>query len=413
VRLETGRERNRDFGPRRRPETQSRERTQPRPLTPAIPPRTNGRSGDAARNILALQRTVGNRVVASYLAERGPAIDAAKTSDAGDVLSTAIGSFDTQASIFSVDRYVLKATIPRRETQSLEPAGGSSRAQRDDAMPGKEEDPTETLGPAQSDVAAAVAAPATAASSSEATEASGEGEGAATADNGPAAGAGATVTLPDVVAPPDYVELGKSDTVAGNFGYSGSITKGGAEPSGFGITRSFNASLTGVTNTHAPGAYTIQATVNHPITFQIRSGTGPDGQVDISSESAAAITAANYRSIATDLTPDMSDLNGRPPRAHFWAEDLTDRHERVHCADDQGNAPGVITQFSTWLGTQTASSAGDVSNLLATFPNRFASGLLAALSTEAGERHAYGDGAPSYLARANAVTAKGGRGEYH
>ena len=32
--------------------------------------------------------------------------------------------------------------------------------------------------------------------------------------------------------------------------------------------------------------------------------------------------------------------------------------------------------------------------------------------TEDGEIHAYGDGAPSYLARANAIKTKGDAGEY-
>ena len=44
---------------------------------------------------------------------------------------------------------------------------------------------------------------------------------------------------------------------------------------------------------------------------------------------------------------------------------------------------------------------------------RFAANLLAALSTEDGEKHAYGDGVANYTARVNAISAKGGRGEYH
>jgi hypothetical protein len=67
---------------------------------------------------------------------------------------------------------------------------------------------------------------------------------------------------------------------------------------------------------------------------------------------------------------------------------------------------------TTWLNGQTAASAGEVRTLLGALPARFAAALLAALSTEAGERHAYGDGAPTYRARASAISAKGGRGEY-
>jgi len=71
----------------------------------------------------------------------------------------------------------------------------------------------------------------------------------------------------------------------------------------------------------------------------------------------------------------------------------------------------MVTTWA-WLTGQTASSQAQVQGLLNQVPGRFASALLAALSTEDGEKHAYGDGAPSYRARANAIRAKGGRGEY-
>ena len=335
-------------------------------------------------------------------------------------------------------------------------AGTPVAGHRPDAMPGEEEDPTGKLGATPADGAGAAAGPAAGAAAAggsapagsaapagstapagdgsqpaadpaaaaaappaAAAPAAAGGDGAAAGGGDPAAGGGdaaaaaGPVSLPDITAPAEFEQLGKSDALAGVFGYHGSITKAGAAPPGFGITRSFNGSLTGVTVTSAAGVFTVRATVEHPITFQIRSGTGPGGQVDIASEGAAAITAANFATVAADLTPNMGDLNGRPPRTGFWAEDLTDRHERVHCSDDQGNAPGVIEQFRAWLAAQAAASPAEVNTLLTSFPNRFASGLLAALSTEAGERHAYGDGAPANKARADAVTAKGGRHEYH
>ena len=71
-----------------------------------------------------------------------------------------------------------------------------------------------------------------------------------------------------------------------------------------------------------------------------------------------------------------------------------------------------MATVKTWLETQTATNEAGVRTHLAALPGRFASALLAALSTEDGEKHAYGDGAPSYTARANAVKAKGDKGEY-
>ena len=134
--------------------------------------------------------------------------------------------------------------------------------------------------------------------------------------------------------------------------------------------------------------------------------------MDIASETDGDITKTNYLTVYSDLTPNMGDLNGRPPRTKFWAEDLTLRHELVHADDDKANGPAAVTTVTTWLDGQTAADAAGVRTHLGKIPGRFADALLAALSTEAGEKHAYGDGAPSYKARADKVKEKGDKGEY-
>jgi len=207
-------------------------------------------------------------------------------------------------------------------------------------------------------------------------------------------------------------ELSRDDAVNAGFTYSGSITREGAAPRGFGVTRSFSSNLTGVAITPRPGTFDIAATFEHPITYQVRSGSGPGGQDDIASDTDSDITNSNYNDVVADLTPDMSDLNGRPPRAGFWAEDLTLRHELVHASDDHSNGPAAMATVTTWLNSQAAANVADVNTLLGRLPNRFGAALLAALSTADGERRAYGDGAPLYLARANAIKAKGDSGGY-
>jgi hypothetical protein len=227
-------------------------------------------------------------------------------------------------------------------------------------------------------------------------------------------GTGETKTekLPDIHLPA-LAEVERCDLVAAALTYHGSITRGGAQPTGFGVTRSFSASLTNITFASTSTAYIVTATLEHPITYQIRSGTGPDGQVDIPSENAAAITAANYSTVVADLTPNMSDLNGRPPRTQFWAEDLTVQHELVHAHDDNTNGPLAMVQVMGWLNSQTVSGPVPLAMLMSSIPGRFAANLLAALSTEDGEKHAYGDGVANYTARANAIKAKGDKGDYH
>lgn len=221
----------------------------------------------------------------------------------------------------------------------------------------------------------------------------------------------APVSLPDIGIPA-LAAIDRNDAVNGAFNYSGSITRGGAAPSGFGVTRSFGSSLSGITITPGAGTFSVAATFLHPITYQVRSGTGPNSQVDIDSDSDNNIIATNYPTVVSDLTPNTSDLNGRPPRTQFWAEDLTLRHELVHANDDMANGPGAVTTVTTWLNGQTAASVAEVNALLGALPGRFANALLAALSTEDGEKHAYGDGAASYRARANAIKAKGDSGGY-
>jgi hypothetical protein len=72
-----------------------------------------------------------------------------------------------------------------------------------------------------------------------------------------------------------------------------------------------------------------------------------------------------------------------------------------------------MTQAMAWLNGQTASTPVGLALLLSSIPARFGANLLAALSTEDGEKHAYGDGVANYTARVNAISAKGGKGEYH
>jgi hypothetical protein len=329
----------------------------------------------------SLQQGVGNAVIARAMA---PASAAGMT-----------------APQTTMQRHSIQAEIRRGRNpaaQAIEGlAGGRLDAPRGHEHGGEEHKPL-------IEAAAKVEAPAGAAApeaEAEAPEAQGE-EGAPEEKE---------IKLPDIEVPA-LAEIGKSDSIFTWFGYTTSKERGGAQPTGFGVTRSFSSKLTGVTIVPLPWSYMVSATLEHPVTWQVRSGTGPDGQVNVLSAASSNITAANYAAVADDLTPDMSDLNGRPPRAGYWAEDLTIRHELVHVADDQGNGPTVTTQVSNWLKTQTAGDRAGVEALLAAIPGRFAAGLMAALTTEAGEIHAYGDGAPSYKARADLIRERGAAGEY-
>lgn len=203
------------------------------------------------------------------------------------------------------------------------------------------------------------------------------------------------------------------DTIAATIGYSGSITQGGITLGGseFGRTDSAPA-LKNIVITPGSGAFTVTATYELTTKWDTRKGTGPGGQKDLADENAAALTKTNYPTAVSDLTPNMSDEGGRPPRTQFWAQDLTERHEKVHAADHQRTAKEGLKQALTWLTGQTASTKTEVETLLTTFRSKIVQYIIANGAGSVGELHAYGDGAPSYKARAEAIKKKGDGGGY-
>lgn len=203
------------------------------------------------------------------------------------------------------------------------------------------------------------------------------------------------------------------DTIAATIGYSGSITQGGITLGGseFGRTDSAPA-LKNINITQGSGAFTVTATYELTTKWDTRKGTGPGGQKDVPDENAAVLTKTNYPTAVSDLTPNLSDEGGRPPRTQFWAQDLTERHEKVHAADHQRTAKEGLKQALTWLTGQTASTKAEVETLLGTLRSKIVQYIIANGAGSVGELHAYGDGAPSYKTRADAIKKKGDGGGY-
>jgi len=218
---------------------------------------------------------------------------------------------------------------------------------------------------------------------------------------------GQTVTLPDIVIPA-MAGVQEFDAISSTINYNPTITQSGPPPPPFGETQPYSFSLSGISVTSASSTYTVSATVDNPIVFQVNGG----GDTDISSENDADITQANYATVVSDLTPDTSDLNGRPPRSQFWAEDLCIRHERFHATEGEGYSRNGVTLAQAWLNGQAAASIAAVNALLGQVPGRVADVRRAAMTFPGREERAYGDGAPLYLARAKAVKTKGDANGY-
>ena len=207
--------------------------------------------------------------------------------------------------------------------------------------------------------------------------------------------------------------INNQDSVAPTITFSGGITRGGVALNAgeFGRTDS-TPSLRDIRITQTAGVFTVAAVYELRTRWDTRRGTGPNGQHDVPSETAPVLTAANYRTAVSDLTPNMSDEGGRPPRTQFWAQDLTERHEQLHAREHQQTGRDGLTAGLQWLRTQTASSQADVEAHLRTLQTRIVQYILAHGAGSVGELHAYGDGAPLYRARAQAIQRRADSGGY-
>ncbi len=206
----------------------------------------------------------------------------------------------------------------------------------------------------------------------------------------------------------------QADKIVSAFGYKSSIDKKGPppDPGEFGTTRPvYEFERPGPSATQAAGAFNVTGTIVANITYQVAGGN----RTDIASDADSDITQANYPTVVSDLTPSPVAVNTRglslfknqPPRSQFWAEDLTIKHEGFHADEDVKFGQDGVTVAQNWLNSKTAQSYDDVGNLLNGVTPRVVSTVDAAMALPGREIRAYADGAPDYLARAQAVKSKG------
>lgn len=206
------------------------------------------------------------------------------------------------------------------------------------------------------------------------------------------------------------ITVTESDAVGATLTYTPTIANSGTPgASEFGVT-STSTRINGITVAQDTTAhvFNVTAAVNNDITWSVHSL----GRTDILNENAAAITKDNYTTVSSDLTPNMASDNGRPPRTQFWASDLTQRHEQFH-ANERAHTYGrpAFDFARTWLIAQTANSAADATTLAQQVPGKMRESYNASYAPGK-ESRAYGDGAPSYLARATAIRNKGQSNQY-
>jgi hypothetical protein len=192
--------------------------------------------------------------------------------------------------------------------------------------------------------------------------------------------------------------------------YYPTITRGGAEPvNDFGITQQTVRLHPDVTPT--PTEWLIDASIEHLIEYQLASN-GPQGQTNITDENDPSITHQNYEDVARDLTPDMSNLNGYPPRKRFWSKPLTERHELFHCHEARGFGESSVNENRLRLESARASTGEEAYELVAAVPDRITGDIDLGLAEPGREERAYSDGAPAYRTLAETIKTKGDKGDY-
>lgn len=149
------------------------------------------------------------------------------------------------------------------------------------------------------------------------------------------------------------------------------------------------------------------------INYDVRNGLGPAGQINIRSARDSAITKANYNKVANDLTPNMADLGGRPPREKFWARDLSLKHERYHAHDGKKKIKEGVKLAENWLNTQAAVNEAGVKAHIVTARGKIVTYYNAQMGIPGGGEHrAYGDGVKKYRKRAKAIRRRGKKEKY-
>jgi hypothetical protein len=240
---------------------------------------------------------------------------------------------------------------------------------------------------------------------------------------------GESILIPDGTLPSISGE--QADRVTSNLTYTSSIKNEGPPPADFGRTwykfiperfsythhagapaaPAGSGSAASPATPATPAWYEVTGVIRAAITYQLNNS----GRTDIASDSDPSLNQTNYSNVVADLTPPPAPavhaglklMKNQPFRDHFYARDLTERHERFHCGEDDRFAGLGFQAAQTWLNTQTANSDPELEALLPGIITQIGNAVTAGRAYPADEQRAYDDGAPLYLARAQAIKHKG------
>lgn len=229
--------------------------------------------------------------------------------------------------------------------------------------------------------------------------------------------------VPEVVDQTEDPEIDmhcEGDTVSGALNYSPTVTHPATPPppGDFGQTNGnhIHPNFKEFRYSSSKKQYTVRVDYENDIQVLVCSDKGPRGQTDIESPNDSDITKLNYGKVANDLTPDLSNQGGTPPRTKFWARDLTLVHEDFHATDGQRFCQKAVADAQTDLNAQTLPAPSDpkfkeLNDLMRPIPGKIVQARGAGMAS-GGEQRAYQAGAAAYQARADAIRAAGKAGQY-
>lgn len=203
-------------------------------------------------------------------------------------------------------------------------------------------------------------------------------------------------------------ESPKEDRVKTTLAFGSSVTGGGPVGAGNFGEEHVKYKVDNVDWKTTKGAVMVKARVFLDCTW----GTQAQGRTNISSGNDPNVKSTTWKDVAKDLKPDAT---GRPTRNLYWAQDITERHEKFHAKDDIRRAKLYLPAAKAWLNTQTLSvgtglidsilTSVQLSLLVETMRQNIEADGWAYYGT-GGENRAYADGKASYQARVAAVKAR-------
>ncbi len=198
--------------------------------------------------------------------------------------------------------------------------------------------------------------------------------------------------------------------VVPNIRYSSKIEYSEGEPEGvFGITLP-KVSAEQMKVTPEGKKFNLDANLVCYPQVEIWAGDNCLGKyANVEDANSPKITAANYRLVAQDMTPNAE---GKTKPSYFWCKPLVLKHENFHAKDMIGRGEGLLEKAKTRMAKKTINRKEQGITLLEELSFDLNYDIDAEMKAVDSEAPAYLDGREGYLELATAIMKKGNSGGY-